>query len=137
MANSTNRTVECQTHTPLQKSKIKKLWINSTRVTDLSPLKGMQLTELNINTTFVQDISVVKDMPLELLYMHECPGITDLSVLKQVPSLEQLLLTRNRADIEFLRTMPKLRELSNDWFTRDQTPELFWRQYDAEHQNKN
>ena len=67
---------------------LRKLWLESTAVNDLSPVRELPLSDLHIGYTKVTSLEHVRDMPLEIL---NCWGtrIADLSPLqgKQVVSL--------------------------------------------------
>ena len=122
---------------PVAGMQLESLHVSGTEVTDLSPLKGMPLGSLNLNGTKVTDLSVLSGMPLFHLRLHQCPNIVDLSPLKSCSTLLRLTLPPQAKDFDFLRALPKLELLS---FTEDLTPLFpvpdrtaakFWEEYDA------
>ena len=121
---------------PLKGMKLRKLHLYHTSVTDLSPLKGMPLEYLNLVTTKITDIGPVAGMPLEEIKLNDCKLLTDISPLKQCPTLRLVTLPPEARDIEFLRTFPRLERLSytendrNGWRPSQAAAE-FWKEYDA------
>ena len=117
---------------------LKKLYLQNTMVTDLSPLNGMRLESLNLSGTKVTDLSVLRGLPLLSLRLHDCPNIVDLSPLKSCTTLEKLSLPMQAKDFEFLRTFPKLELLSFTEDLRALVPDRiaarFWEEYDARQQ---
>ena len=116
--------------------KLRKLHLYKTHVTDLSPLKGMPLEYLNLVSTEVTDISPVAGMPLVEIKLNDCKLLTDISPLKQCPSLRLVTLPREARDIEFLRAFSKIERLSYAEDDRygwrpSQTAAEFWKEYDA------
>jgi internalin A len=92
---------------------LKKLYLQNTMVTDLSPLKGLPIDSLYLSGTKVVDIS-----PLE-----------------GSATLQKLTLAVQVKNFEFLRTLPRLEHLS---FIEDvnvllpnKTAAEFWKEYDA------
>jgi hypothetical protein len=121
---------------PLRGMKLRKLHLFNTRVADLSPLKGMPLEYLNLVTTKVTDIGPVAGMPLVEIKLNDCKLLTDISPLKQCPSLRLVTLPPEARDIEFLRSFSKIERLSytendrNGWRPSQAAAE-FWKEYDA------
>jgi hypothetical protein len=60
-----------------------------------------------------------------------CQALTDISPLKDCPTLETLTLPPHAQDIEFLRKMPLLRTISYNATGKLETAEEFWAAYDA------
>ncbi|MFO0915151.1 MAG: protein kinase [Pirellulales bacterium] len=120
---------------PLKGIKLRKLHLFRTGVTDLRPLEGMPLTFLNLVSTKVQDISPLAGMPLEDVKLDDCNELTDVSPLKQCPTLRQVVLPRRAKDFEFLRSFPYIERLSydeddNNGWRASLTAAEFWGVYD-------
>lgn len=91
-----------------------------TPIRDLTLLKDMPLTSLNLARTRIFDLAPLKGMPLKKLRLDGCEELHDLSPLKDCGSLERLTIPSQCGDLEFLRTLPNLRQLStqfpgDDW----------------------
>lgn len=133
----------------------------NTLVKDLSPLKGMPLRHFDMGKCpLVEDLSPLEGMPLRDLRMDECPKITDIALLKDMPlkflsvfgcdgikdysplaglELETLLFSPellSEEEIEMVRGMDSLTFISRNWeeWSRKQTAEDFWKDYDAKKQ---
>ena len=141
---------------PLRGLPIKHLNLSGTGVADLEPLRGMPLQKLDITGLNVQNIEVlrgmpfrdlaiahtqVKDfeplrgMPLVVLHLRGC-SLKDVGFLADFPDLEEIELPDDKvANLERLRSRPKLRYLSSGWnpVTNHpaQTVAEFWKEYDA------
>jgi Leucine-rich repeat (LRR) protein len=105
------------------------LYLSNTRVADLSPLKDMPLESLHLDRTAVADLKTLKGMPLRRLRLDGCSQLTDLSPLAHCQDLEVLILPTHHGDIEFLRKLPKLRQLSYHFDLDEnkiQTTANFW-----------
>jgi len=88
------------------------LSIQSTRgVTDLSPISGAPLEYLMMSFARVSDIKPLQRMPLKTLSM-DFSQVQDFSPLRGHPTLERIALPFGVSDIEFLDTLPRLREVS-------------------------
>lgn len=61
--------------------KITKVYLERTRVTDISPLKGLPLEELYLSYTNVKDLSPLTGMPLNKLNVMDT-RVTDISVVQ-------------------------------------------------------
>jgi serine/threonine protein kinase/Leucine-rich repeat (LRR) protein len=121
--------------TPLKGMKLRGLHLFNTRVVDLRPLAGMPLAYLNLVYTAVSDISPLAGMPLTELKLNGCGKLTDVSPLKQCPSLQSLTLPDGAHDFEFLRKLPKLDRLSfredeNNGWRPTQAANEFWSDWD-------
>ena len=115
--------------------KLRELWLaGCARVTDLAPLHDMQLKVLNLNRTAVSDLTPLVGMPLVDLSLEGCTKITDLKPLKDCLSLKKLVLPRNAKNIDFLRTHPKLKFLSNKGLSEPVAE--FWAEYDRHRTDK-
>ena len=121
--------------TPLRGMSLKWLRLGGTKVTDLSPLEGMPLEYLQISGTQVNNISPLHEMPLKFLNMNSCTGITNLEPLKEITTLESVILPPNAKDFGFLRNEPRLTRISfkYDKSTRGpaQSTKEFWAQQDT------
>ena len=120
--------------TPLQGMKLRGLHLFNTRVTDLRPLAGMPLTYLNLVGTGVADITPLAGMPLTELKLNHCSQLTDVSPLKQCPTLRSVTLPDGASDFEFLRNFPQLERLSfredERWLEADLQRQEFWSNWD-------
>ena len=115
--------------------KLRELWLaGCVHVADLSPLRDMQLKVLNLNRTAVSDLSPLTGMPLVDLSLDACTKITDFKPLMACNALEKLILPRNAKNIEFLRSHPKLKFLSNKGLS--EPAEEFWADFDRKHPDK-
>ena len=70
--------------TPLKGMPLKWLDLDNTNVSDLTPLKGMSLEGLDLDNTKVSDLTPLKGMPLKWLYLDNTK-VSDLSPLKGMP----------------------------------------------------
>ena len=119
---------------PLRGLPINELTLRNTAVSDLEPLRGMPLDYLTITQTKVTSLEPLRGMPLKVLLVGDSVG--DVSVLAEIPSLEEILLPRNPKNVERLRGLKKLRYLSTRYVNGNpghpaQTAEEFWKEYDA------
>lgn len=113
---------------------LRRLWVTSQHITDLSPLSGMKLTDLMLCNNFVGNLLPLKDMP-SLLHLDVCQnplkdlrpigklyalktldisqtGVTDLRPLTELSHLEVLRLSYTDVqDIGVLKGLPNLREV--------------------------
>ena len=116
---------------PLTGAPIRALRIAQTLVTDLSPLRNCPLDQLAADYTAIRSIEVLRGKMLKWLTLDGCKVLTDISPLKDCPTLEELTLPRHAVDIEFLRTMPRLRKLSYGPAPKSETAAEFWKEHDA------
>jgi Leucine-rich repeat (LRR) protein len=105
------------------------LSLDETRVVDLRPLEFMPLERLGLAGTPIKDISVLRGKHLKVLYLARCAQLRDLSPLGDCRDLEELSLPLNHGDIEFLRQLPRLKNLGYD--SPPPPAADFWREYDA------
>ncbi len=138
--------------------------IGNTRVTDLSPLIGMPLKQLECSYTPVGDcmplatlplerlilrgvpignLVFVRDLPLKVLDLGGAPKVIDLGALRNVKTLEVLVLPGNPpvlsddeiVAIELLKDHPTLRQISYT-LAEGSSPEsaeaatVFWRKWE-------
>jgi Leucine-rich repeat (LRR) protein len=118
---------------PLRGMPLKRLTLAGTKVTDLSPLAGTPLEMLHLGTTKVTDLSPLRGMPLVELRLYACTDLTDLSPLAEARQLTAVTLPPKARDFEFLRSLPKLAQLSF-YVTSgnpDRTAAAFWKEYDT------
>jgi serine/threonine protein kinase/Leucine-rich repeat (LRR) protein len=80
-------------------------------VSDLSPVSDAPLEYLIMGFTGVSDIKPLQRMPLKTLSM-DFSQVQDFSPLRGHPTLERISLPFGVTDIEFLDTLPRLREVS-------------------------
>jgi hypothetical protein len=120
---------------PLKGMPLKKLWLGNSKVTDLAPLAGMRLTFLQISATPVADISPLRGLPLRDLKMSSCTNLSNVDALKDMTTLENVILPPNAMNFEILRHLTNLTHISfkYDPSTKGpaQTAAAFWAQQDA------
>lgn len=102
----------------------------STPIRDLTLLEGMPLTSLNLARTAIFDLAPLKGMPLKELRLDGCGELYDLSPLKDCDHLERLTIPSQCRELEVLRTLPNLKQLStqfpgDDW-SAVQSAQAFW-----------
>ena len=124
--------------TPLKGLPLQHLFLYHTPVTDLRPLQGMALASLHVSSTEISDLSPLRGMPLSLVRLHNCSKLTDLSPLAESKELKSLTLPPQAANIDFLRSFPKLTHLSykeaqagTPPFPPDKTVADFWKESDS------
>ena len=112
---------------------LKQLILAGTKVTDLSPLAGMPLEMLHLGGTKVTDLSSLRGMPLVELRLYGCTELTNLAPLAEAKQLTSVTLPPKAKDIEFLRSLPKLAQLSFQVTngSPDRTAAAFWKEYDT------
>jgi hypothetical protein len=118
---------------PLAKLHLNGLSLSNTDVRDLTPIKGMKLYWLNISDTKITDLSPIKKMPLTALYMARCFFLRDITQLKRLKNLEELLLPAHlvrNGDLQFLKKLKSLRYIDIKWKENKQPAEVFWRKLD-------
>jgi hypothetical protein len=95
----------------------------------------MPLEFLHVAGTLVKDISIARELPLQILRLHDCKELHDLSPLADAKRLTVLTLPRHATNIEFLRSRTELEWLgfwANFTKTPDQSAAAFWKEYDAQ-----
>jgi serine/threonine protein kinase/Leucine-rich repeat (LRR) protein/Flp pilus assembly protein TadD len=120
---------------PLRGMPLQELSLMSLNVHSIEVLRGMHIRDLGLSRTPVKDFDPLRGMPLVDLRLGGC-SMKDVGFLADFPALEEIELPDdNVANIERLRTLPKLRYLSarRDEVTHHpaQTVEQFWKAYDA------
>jgi Leucine-rich repeat (LRR) protein len=120
---------------PLSGMPLQELKLTNLQVRIIEPLLGMPMRQLNLAHTQVSDLEPLRGMPLVVL---QIPGtkVKDVGILAEITSLEEINLPDDKvANLERLRTLPKLRYISTGWnFDTNhpaQTTEQFWKEYDA------
>jgi serine/threonine protein kinase len=114
---------------PLHGMPLRNLELGYTKVTDLSPLAGMKLDNLQISHTAVADLSPLRGMPLRDLSMTDCTNITNLEPLKNIATLQNVVLPPNAKNFNFLRNDTNLQRLSFEYrhnIGPAQTAAEFW-----------
>lgn len=118
---------------PLRGLPLTTLRIAHTAVTDLSPLHGMGLRSLWMADTKVRDLAPLKGLPLKTLYLDKCTELTDLSPLREIPTLEELLLPERATGFDFLRDLPNLKRISYTFDLKKLQPACaaadFWKEH--------
>ena len=122
--------------TPLRGLQLRILSIAFNPVVDLGPLRGMPLEHLSASGTKVVDLTPLLGSPLKGLYLDRCENISDLGVLAAIPTLERVAIPVGAANVERLRDLPKLRDLSyqvanSSPFDPTTKAEQFWRDYES------
>lgn len=77
---------------PLQGKPLKHLLLRHCGVKDLSPLQGMPLERLQCENLPLSDLSALRSLPLRQVTFNNCPGIADVSPLRDL-KLDSLILT--------------------------------------------
>lgn len=96
---------------PLKGTSVTVLYLNHTPVSDLSPLQGMKLEKLNLSATQVSDISPVKTMTLGTLWLNDTK-VKDLSPLKGKSLVSLDVSGTPVSDLSPLAGMASLRRLN-------------------------
>jgi len=117
---------------PLKGMPLTDLICYKTLIKDLTPLKGMPLVFLDISSTPVNDISALANLPLKRLNLNSCKNLHNLTALKNCKSLEHLQLPPEPGDISFLKQLPNLRNIlkTGQPYNLKQTPEQFWKKWE-------
>src|SRR5262249_6171080 len=117
--------------TPIHDLKLETFYLLSNSVSDLSPLRGMPLKTLLLGGSKFNDVSPLAGMPLKGLFLDECPNLTDVAALAEIPTLENVTVPLYVHNVEALRGLGALRRLG---FTRtgwppvpDTTVAEFWK----------
>jgi serine/threonine protein kinase/Leucine-rich repeat (LRR) protein len=122
--------------TPIRDLPLKELWLNGNRIADLAPLRdsGMPLERLGLSGGTFEDLSPLIGLPLKELYLHQCPNVSNVAVLAQIPTLEKVTVPPTARNIEALQKLPRLQRLSfslassSPWFP-DTAAEDFWEEW--------
>jgi hypothetical protein len=99
-------------------------------------LRGMPLNTLDLTGTEVTDLNPLRGLPLRELRLEKCAKLTDLSPLADCKDLELLDIPPQCQDLDVLRTLPKLKRLTNQGtdvagWEKAPTVAEFWKDYDA------
>ncbi len=97
---------------PLKGLPLTTLNISFTRVRNLSALAGSSLTELRAGGSAVSDLSPLRGLPLEMLRLHRCVAVKDLSPLAELPQLTYLSLPTQELDYTPIEGLKNLRYIS-------------------------
>lgn len=122
---------------PLKGMPLQVLEIGFTPITDIAPLQGLPLVDLALNGSKITDLSPLTGSPLTRLRLYNCQGVTDVSPLQKIKTLQNLTLPPKARDYEFLRTRPNLARLAftenpADGFRPITTAAQFWKEYDGQ-----
>jgi serine/threonine protein kinase/Leucine-rich repeat (LRR) protein len=104
----------------------------STALSDLSVVRDRKLRVAKLANTKVADISALEGMPLEWVTLNGT-AVTDLRPLHACRTLKQLVLPKNAREVEKLRALPALTELSyreKPGGAPAQTAVEFWAEFD-------
>ncbi len=123
--------------TPLSGMGLRQLDLADNPVSDISALTGMSLEYLELHNTPVSDISVLAGMPLRALSLSGCPNLQDLSALKSLPALERLTIPEHVSNMDFIKHLPNLKTLNDQWDGWKMTKEEFLRGNDPGKIKKN
>ncbi len=107
---------------------------SSTSLESLEALRGKKLTGLLLMNTKVKDIAVLAGMPLEDLQLNGTP-VTDVRPLLSCPTLKRLTLPAGARNVEGLKKLPALEELSYESLpggAPSQKAVEFWAQYEQQ-----
>jgi Leucine-rich repeat (LRR) protein len=118
---------------PLAGAPLKSLDIPSTGVSDLSFLKRVPLKLVRLHATRVKDLSPLRGLPLEK-FLFDGKAEIDVSLLAEIPTLQEILVPEDATGILALKRLPKLRLLSyrptnTTGLVPDQTAAEFWKQH--------
>jgi len=115
---------------PLKDMPLKSLFISGSNITNLSPLLGMSLISLQLQKTKIVDITPLKGMPLQTLDLAQT-SVKDLAPLKGM-TLEYFFFSAQSATngIDVVRRMTSIKFIGAP---SAETPEDFWKKYDAGH----
>ncbi len=122
----------------LKDIKISRLDLVDTKVRDLSPLAPIRLTSLRLFQCAISDITPLTTMALKELQIEKCYFLQDISGLEKCVSLEKLLIPPHITTVDFLKKLPKLKVLANNYedFTAAQTPQQFFVKLENESADK-
>lgn len=116
---------------PLSKQPLWKLDAGDNPISDLAPLRSAGLNTLILDHTNIQDLSPLSGMPLQLLELHNCDQITDISPIFSLSLLERLSLPPNSTQLEPLKKMESIKFLSKrsiaPFASEPETSEDFWK----------
>jgi serine/threonine protein kinase/Leucine-rich repeat (LRR) protein len=105
------------------------LWLSDTNISDIRPLADLKLEQLHLGHTRVRDLTPLARLPLRVLTIDRCP-IDSLAVLRDIPTLEQLVVSKNTPGLRSLRSHPKIAYISTRWDTGmdrpAETADVFW-----------
>src|SRR5262249_15679194 len=70
--------------------------------------------QLSVNLGYLEasDMSQLKDLPVADLYLARCKNLTDVQLLADMPTLENVTVPALARNIEALRKLPKLKRLA-------------------------
>ena len=112
---------------------LRSLWLCDCHIQDRAPLPGSKLAELYLGNTRVRDITPLTKMPLRVLTLDRCP-VQDLNLLRDIATLEQLVVSREAPGLANLRSHPRLAFLATRWDIKTgrpaQTAKDFWTEWD-------
>jgi len=85
----------------LKRMPLKKLNLSYTNVDDIKDLKDLALEEIDIQGTYVNRLDSLKNSPLQIINLPDYP--ISLKPLKQIPTLQKIILPRNIYSDELLK----------------------------------
>ncbi|MEI6084648.1 MAG: protein kinase [Verrucomicrobiota bacterium] len=91
---------------------LKELQLMLTEVRDLTPLRNAPLQFLNLAGTPVADLEPLRGSTLKTIVLAGCRNLTDLSPLCDCRELETIILPPLPANLDCLRTLPKLTRIA-------------------------
>lgn len=112
---------------PLKNVQLQQLDCADNQITSLEPLQNMQLISLECHNNPITDITPLKGMPLKTLSLSGCNQLKDISALKDFTHLERLTVPKQIKDLQFLRHLPNLKYLNDEWDDWKMTKEKFFR----------
>jgi len=118
---------------PLRGLPLRKLDLISTQVSDLSALAGMPLEELRLGGLTIKSLAPLGGLPLRTLDLSGTQGDLDLGSLAGCDRLEDIVFSKNAANIRALRTLPKLARLRLEGYQDSLVPaDQFWAGFKVE-----
>jgi Leucine-rich repeat (LRR) protein len=94
----------------------------------------MPIEKLGLSGGTFRDLTPLAGLPLKEVHLHRCPGVADVAVLAQIPTLERITVPALARSIESLRALPRLQLLSFSLTTSfpwipDTTTGDFWEEW--------
>jgi serine/threonine protein kinase len=115
-------------------SKLQRLFLVNTAVSDLTPLARLRLTEIRFGGSRVTNLAPLRGQPLQRFdYGGRTKGI-DVSPLAECVDLEDIVLPEDPRNVALLRSLPRLKRISirATGGIPLQTAAEFWAEYDAQ-----
>jgi serine/threonine protein kinase/Leucine-rich repeat (LRR) protein len=118
---------------PLRGMPLRKLDLASTLVTDLAALASMPLQDLQLRGLTIKSLAPLRKLPLRSVDLTSALGDTDMTNFAECRELEEVSLSKFAANIEALRSLPKLARLRLEGYQDTLIPvEQFWARFKPE-----